>query len=126
MRLINMKTKVGSASFLLSLLSLSVLGGSPALAASSFGDSIWQFASGNALSMIDFNRGSSAIWDNGNLHVATDDLLYLDANQSVVVSNALMLNNGPLIVSGTTQTGTLNVVSGINVGGTHITGSAVT
>lgn len=57
----------------------------PATAASSIKDHLWKFASGAATKTIDFNKGASKIYDNFNLHVATDDNIYLDAPKRVYI-----------------------------------------
>src|SRR3989338_805730 len=78
---------LGSA---LALIGLSV---APALAASSFSDNVWSFASGQAATIVNFNRGSSQIYDNGNLVVTTDDFLYLNGGSATFVQKVLSVGD---------------------------------
>lgn len=121
MRIISKKTAAGSAGLLAGLAMLAPVA---AMAApSSFSSDLWRFASGNGASIIDFNKGASGIWDNGDLHVATDNFMILAAGQRVTVSNALALDNGPLLVANIAQVGKLNSVGDVNAGGdVNVTG----
>ncbi|MGZ6004916.1 MAG: hypothetical protein ACXWLH_02080 [Candidatus Saccharimonadales bacterium] len=71
-----------------STLGLTIAMTAPAYASSSFSDHLWKFANGAATNTIDFNKGASKIYDNGNLHLATDDNLYLDAINTYIKTNA--------------------------------------
>lgn len=104
----NIKTVVGS--FVASA-GLVLLSAAPVAAAPAFSDHLLQFISGGATNVIDFNQGTSQIFNDSQLYIATDDWLILNAGQEVVVSN----NIG---VGGNTRTNTLNVVGSATVGGT--------
>lgn len=65
----------------------------PASAASSFSDHLWKFVGGRATNIIDFNRGASKIYDNGNLNVSTDDYINLNAPKEVRIQKDLTVGN---------------------------------
>src|SRR5262245_42016494 len=67
-----------------STLGLAVAAYAPVSAASTFTDHLWKFANGAANNAINFNKVGSKIYENGNLHIATDDNLYLDASTTNV------------------------------------------
>lgn len=121
MGFINKGILTGSAGLLVA----AILAPTSAFAASTFSNNLWQFASGNGASVIDFNRDASGIWSNGELHVASANFITLDAGQRVSVSNALALNNGPLLVANTAQVGNLNAVNNVHSDGTISAGGAV-
>lgn len=86
------------------------LGVVPALAASSFTNHLWQFANGAGnVNIIDLNKGGSKIYDNKDLHVSTDNNLYLDAPNQVTVSNDLAVGQALTLLR-----------NGKNIGGSHI------
>jgi hypothetical protein len=64
----------------------------PAAAQSTFADHVWKFVSG-ATNTIDFNKGGSKIFDNGDLTVQTDDQLNLNAPTTVKVSHDLTVSH---------------------------------
>jgi hypothetical protein len=39
----------------------------PAMAASTFTDNVWKFANGASTNWVDFNKGGSVIYENGDL-----------------------------------------------------------
>src|SRR3990172_10906175 len=86
---INKKTLASSIG---SALGLMVLATAPAMAASTFSDHLWQFADGGATNLINFNKGGSVVYDDGHLHVATDDMLFLDASLLTVLGNNARVN----------------------------------
>lgn len=43
---------------------------------------------------LDFNKGSSRVFDDGQLHVRTDDYLFLDAPKMTFVQSGLSVNDG--------------------------------
>lgn len=54
-----------------------------------FNGKVLKFASGTSTKMIDLNRGSSKIYDDGDLKIATDNRLFLNAPTYVKVKNDL-------------------------------------
>lgn len=109
------------ASSIGSALGLMVLSMAPAMAASSFGDHLWQFVSGDGTTtanVIDFNKGLSRIFDDVNLTLSTDDTIYLNAPGVVWVNNALSANN-------VAARGGATVGDNLSVGG-DISGDSVT
>src|SRR3989344_3036531 len=78
---------------IVSALALIGMSAAPALAASSFSDNVWSFASGQAATIVNFNRGSSQIYDNGNLVVTTDDFLYLNGGSATFVQKVLSVGD---------------------------------
>ena len=79
---------------IVSALALIGMSAAPALAASSFSDNVWSFASGQAATIVNFNRGSSQIYDNGNLVVACVCPL-LTTNSSSSTSISVSFSSSP-------------------------------
>lgn len=72
-----------------------MFGAGTSRAASSFSSHVWQFANGAGVgtNLIDLNKGGSRIYDTGNLHIATDDYIYLNAPTETVVERDLGIGN---------------------------------
>src|SRR3990167_11512944 len=65
------------------------LSAAPALAASEFGNNLWKFVGDGNTNTIDFNKGGSKIYDDAQLNISTDDLLYLNASLATVLTGGL-------------------------------------
>ncbi|MBI3624231.1 hypothetical protein HY218_01215 [Candidatus Saccharibacteria bacterium] len=81
---------------------------STAFARSSFTDHLWQFANAAATNMIDFNKGYSRIYDDGDLNLATDSVMYLRAPEGVIIANNLQANHNVNVDGSLTVAGTVN------------------
>ncbi len=70
-----------------------LLTATPAFAASTFTDHLWQFVGGPpaTTNLIDFVQGASRIYENSELHIATDNYLYLNAPVLTIVEKDMLV-----------------------------------
>jgi len=106
---------LGSA---LALIGLSL---APAMAASTFTDNLWNFAAGQVLNVIDLNKGASRVLDDSQLHIATDDYLFIDAPQSTILSGQLQTAGQAVIGGNLTVNGATVTFGNTSTVGAHLT-----
>jgi|GEM_PF-4082808 len=110
------------------LLALALVAGfaSPALAALSVSGNLQM--DGLTTSRIDFGRGGSYIYDNGNLHILTDDNLEIDASGTTYLSGGLRVAGTSSLVGAVSTTAGLTVGNALTVtaGGATITAGGLT